>query len=78
MTDGEWLWRDDLRFYVATHHALTYIRANGYRVPDLQIEDRRTAGKEASGFLAAIGRRSRAESAARRPRAAVHWRGQVS
>ncbi|WP_431913576.1 hypothetical protein [Micromonospora carbonacea] len=57
MTDGEWIWRDDLRFYVATYHVrlpddfLAYIRANDYHVPDLRIGDLRAAGKEAMRIL---------------------------
>ncbi|MFC5941906.1 hypothetical protein ABUL04_16690 [Micromonospora harpali] len=57
MTDGEWLWRDDLRFYVTTYHVrlpedfLASIRANDYRVPQLRIEDLRAAGKEAMRLL---------------------------
>ncbi|WP_433233370.1 hypothetical protein ACQP2H_15940 [Micromonospora sp. CA-248260] len=57
MTDGEWLWRDDLRFYVATYHArlpegfLATIRASDYHVPELRVEDLRAAGKEAMQIL---------------------------
>ncbi|MEV6799483.1 hypothetical protein AB0M91_14205 [Micromonospora rifamycinica] len=57
MTDGEWLWRDDLQFYVATYHAclpegfLAAIRANRYDVPELRVEDLRAAGKEAMQLL---------------------------
>lgn len=54
---GEWLWRDDLRFYLATYHLrlpesfLAAIRMNSYHVPELRIEDLRTAGKEAMRIL---------------------------
>jgi hypothetical protein len=57
MTDGEWIWRDDLRFYVATYHVrlpddfLASIRAKGYQVPDLRVDDLRAAGKEAMRIL---------------------------
>ncbi|WP_229402256.1 hypothetical protein [Micromonospora okii] len=57
MTDGEWIWRDDLEFYVTTYRVrlpddfLASIRANGYQVPDLPIEDLRAAGKEAMRIL---------------------------
>ncbi|MBO4165282.1 hypothetical protein [Micromonospora antibiotica] len=57
LTDGEWLWRDDLRFYVETYHArlpedfLAAIRANNYEIPELRVEDLRAAGKEAMRLL---------------------------
>ncbi|MER6756657.1 hypothetical protein ABT235_21035 [Micromonospora echinofusca] len=57
MTDGTWLWREDLRFYVAIYHVclpenfLASVRANNYRVPALQIEELRTASKEAMRIL---------------------------
>ncbi|MEU7997921.1 hypothetical protein AB0B83_21655 [Micromonospora sp. NPDC049060] len=57
MTDGEWIWREDLRFYLATYHVglpedfLTSVRANNYRVPTLQIEELRAASKEAMRIL---------------------------
>jgi hypothetical protein len=57
MTDGEWIWREDLRFYVATYHVqlpddfLASIRANDYQVPDLPIENLRAASKEAIRIL---------------------------
>ncbi|MEV4725483.1 hypothetical protein [Micromonospora humida] len=57
MTDGEWLWRDDLRFYVTTYHVrlpedfLATIRRNSYHVPELPVEDLRAAGKEAMRLL---------------------------
>ncbi|MEV0941339.1 hypothetical protein AB0I90_13300 [Micromonospora wenchangensis] len=57
LTDGEWLWRDDLRFYVTAYHVrlpedfLATIRRNSYHVPYLPIEDLRAAGKEAMRLL---------------------------
>ncbi|MEU8377398.1 hypothetical protein AB0C22_30405 [Micromonospora sp. NPDC048894] len=57
LTDGEWLWRDDLRFYVATYHVrlpesfLAAIRMNSHHVPELRIKDLQTAGKEAMRIL---------------------------
>lgn len=57
MTDGEWIWHDDLRFYVATYHvrlpgeSLAAIRANAYHIPDLRIEGLRAAGREAMRIL---------------------------
>ena len=57
MTDGEWIWREDLRFYVATYHVglpedfLASVRASNYRVPTLQIEELRAASKEAMRIL---------------------------
>jgi hypothetical protein len=43
-TDGEWVWRGDLRFYLHTHHValpvefLQSIRAANYTRPELQPE----------------------------------------
>ncbi|MFI1736567.1 hypothetical protein [Streptomyces sioyaensis] len=40
-TDGEWIWRADLSFYVRNYHIrlpkdfLTRVREHGYRVPDV-------------------------------------------
>ncbi|MET7876175.1 hypothetical protein ACPXB1_12680 [Micromonospora sp. DT68] len=57
LTDGEWLWRDDLRFYLATYHVrlptdfLQTVRSNDYRVPDLRGEQLRLAGEEAIRIL---------------------------
>lgn len=57
LTDGEWLWRDDLRFYLATYHLrlptefLKTVRGNDYRVPDLQGDQLRLAGEEATRIL---------------------------
>ncbi|SCG55493.1 hypothetical protein [Micromonospora halophytica] len=57
MTDGTWLWRDDLQFYLATYHVrlpeefLALVRANDYQVPDLPIEELRAASKEAMRIL---------------------------
>ncbi|WP_431894784.1 hypothetical protein [Micromonospora haikouensis] len=57
MTDGEWIWRDDLRFYVDTYPVrlsgdfLASIRASDYHVPDLRIEDLRAAGRKAMRIL---------------------------
>lgn len=57
LTDGEWLWRDDLRFYLATYHVrlprefLKTVRGNDYRVPDLRADQLRLAGEEATRIL---------------------------
>ncbi|KOX11716.1 hypothetical protein ADK66_05825 [Micromonospora sp. NRRL B-16802] len=57
LTDGEWLWRDDLRFYLATHHVhlpqdfLETAHGNDYRVPDLREDQLRLAGEEAMRIL---------------------------
>lgn len=57
MTDGEWLWREDLQFYVSTHHVrlpgefLTRIRERRYEVPALPPDVLRVAGEEALRLL---------------------------
>ncbi|MFF0718248.1 MULTISPECIES: hypothetical protein [unclassified Micromonospora] len=53
LTDGEWLWRDDLRFYVASYHLelpdefLARIRRLQHQVPDLSTSELQAAGEEA-------------------------------
>lgn len=45
-TDGEWVWRGDLWFYVVTYHLalpaefLQQVRARQYRTPDIGTEER--------------------------------------
>ncbi|MEU5909420.1 hypothetical protein [Micromonospora sp. NPDC047527] len=57
LTDGEWLWRDDLRFYFATYHVrlptefLETVRGHDYRVPDLREDRLQLAGEEAMRIL---------------------------
>ncbi|MGC4816819.1 hypothetical protein [Micromonospora sp. DT63] len=57
LTDGEWLWRDDLRYYLATYRVqlptefLQTVRGNHYRVPDLREDQLRLAGEEATRIL---------------------------
>ncbi|SCE99611.1 hypothetical protein [Micromonospora mirobrigensis] len=57
MTDGQWLWRDDLSFYLASYQVrlpqefLDAVRANGYRVPELRIEELRRLSREAMRIL---------------------------
>ncbi|MFC0003500.1 hypothetical protein [Micromonospora siamensis] len=57
MTDGEWIWRDDLSFYLATYQVslsrefVESVRANHYQVPQLQIDELRAASREAMRIL---------------------------
>ncbi|RQX15792.1 hypothetical protein DDE19_17975 [Micromonospora ureilytica] len=57
LTDGEWLWRDDLRFYLAEYQVslpaefLETVRGNDYRVPDLRGDQLRLVGEEATRIL---------------------------
>lgn len=57
MTDGEWLWREDLQFYVTNYHLrlpdefLAAIRRNNYRVPDVSVATLREVGEEALQLL---------------------------
>ncbi|MGC4856695.1 hypothetical protein ACLQ24_25810 [Micromonospora sp. DT4] len=57
LTDGEWLWRDDLRFYLATYRVqlptefLATVRGNDYRVPALRGDQLQLAGEEATRIL---------------------------
>ncbi|MFE9188117.1 hypothetical protein ACFYL6_00760 [Micromonospora sp. NPDC007208] len=57
LTDGEWLWRDDLRFYLATYHVrlptkfLETVRGNDYHVPDLSGDQLRLVGEKATRIL---------------------------
>ncbi|MGC4866229.1 hypothetical protein ACLQ3B_12455 [Micromonospora sp. DT53] len=57
LTDGEWLWREDLRYYLATYRVrlptefLKTVRGNDYRVPDLRGDQLRLVGEEATRIL---------------------------
>jgi hypothetical protein len=57
LTDGEWLWRDDLAHYVRRHHVrlpeefMACVRANGYRVPDVDEATLRERAMEADDLL---------------------------
>ncbi|WP_192581016.1 hypothetical protein [Micromonospora noduli] len=57
LTDGEWLWRDDLRYYLATYRVqlptefLETVRGNDYRVPELRGDQLRVVGEEATRIL---------------------------
>ncbi|WP_036393069.1 hypothetical protein [Micromonospora chokoriensis] len=57
LTDGEWLWRDDLRYYLATYRVqlptefLETVRGNDYRMPDLRADQLRLVGEEATRIL---------------------------
>lgn len=51
-TDGVWLWRADLAYYVATYHVelpdefVTHMRKNGWIVPELSEADEDLLGKQ--------------------------------
>ena len=57
LTDGEWLWRDDLRFYVANYglrlpeEFIVRIRQHNYQVPALSSPALQSAGEEAFRLL---------------------------
>jgi hypothetical protein len=57
LTDGEWLWRKDLAFYVGKYNVrlpdefLRTIRANQYHVPDRDYETLRACSQEAKRVL---------------------------
>ncbi|MGC4879178.1 hypothetical protein ACLQ26_23335 [Micromonospora sp. DT43] len=57
LTDGEWLWRDDLRFYVTNyrlqlpHGFLDHVRHNHYQVPEISDQALQGAGEEAVRLL---------------------------
>jgi hypothetical protein len=57
LTDGEWLWRDDLAHYVERHHVrlpedfLESVRANGYQIPEITETTLRERSEEADRLL---------------------------
>ncbi|MFF4454579.1 hypothetical protein [Streptomyces goshikiensis] len=56
-TDGEWVWRGDLSFYVVTYHLsipigfLDQIRERKYLMPDVSREQRLAVYNEVRGIL---------------------------
>jgi hypothetical protein len=56
-TDGDWLWRDDLAYYVRRHNValpdefLQLIRQRNYTVPDVDEAVLDTAGAEAERLM---------------------------
>ena len=57
LTDGEWLWRKDLSYYLTRHHVrlpeafLAYVRDNGYRVPEHDVATLRRYTEQARSLL---------------------------
>jgi hypothetical protein len=57
LTDGEWLWRQDLAHYVQRHHVrlpdafLATVRANNYKVPERDFEMLRACSLVAERLL---------------------------
>ncbi|WP_030302810.1 hypothetical protein [Streptomyces katrae] len=57
LTDGEWVWRGDLWFYVATYHLslpdefLQQVRSHRYVMPEVSREDRLAVYEEVRRIL---------------------------
>jgi hypothetical protein len=57
LTDGVWLWRRDLQYYVRQHNVrlpeefLADIRSSQYEVPELDLTTRRRCAEEAKALL---------------------------